>query len=177
ETLRQVMIRKPAKEPHIESVAACPKSWHDFPVLVARKGGAELIPTEKLPGGVNRSQPQHVRFPVWLWIFLRQGCPWTNPCIIARADFVQDPLSYGRFIQPVTRVFIQRQLVTQRDLALVAQALDAFCLLLRPRQCGKQQPGEDRNDRDDDEQFDQRECRADWSVGLHNSPGRLAGGS
>src|SRR5439155_4824720 len=158
ETLRQVMIRKPAKEPHIESVAACPKSWHDFPVLVARKGGAELIPTEKLPGGVNRSQPQHVRSLVWLWIFLRQGCPWTNPCIIARADFVQDPLGYGRFIQPVTRVFIQRQLVAQRYLPLVAQALDASGLVLRPRQRGQKQRREDCNHRDDNEQFDQREA-------------------
>src|SRR5438093_5289975 len=170
------MIRKAAKEPSIEGVAARPKSRHDFPVLVARKGNADLIPGGELPGGVNGSKTGPAQVAL-ARIFSSQRCPWTDPCVIARADVVQDPFSYGGFIQTATWVFIQRQLVTQRDLALVAQALDAFGLLLRPRQRGKQQPGEDRNDRDDDEQFDQRECRADWSVGLHNSPGRLAGGS
>src|SRR5207247_6081548 len=119
-----------------------------------------LIPSGKPPGGVYRSQSKlDAPRSALSRILLQQGCLWTNPCVIARADFVQDPLGYGRFIQPVTRVFIQRQLVAQRYLPLVAQALDSFGLLLRPRQRGTQQPGEDRNDRDDHEQFDQREAR------------------
>src|SRR5439155_24739088 len=115
ETLGHLMIWKATKEPHVEGVAACPGLRHHVPLLVAGKPGSELIPSGKPPGGVYRSQSKlDAPRSALSRILLQQGCLWTNPCVIARADFVQDPLGDGRFIQPVTRVFIQRQLVAQR---------------------------------------------------------------
>ena len=45
---------------------------------------------------------------------------------------LHEPLGYSRFIKPVAWVFVPCQFVAQRYLALAAQALDAFGLLLRP---------------------------------------------
>ena len=47
---------------------------------------------------------------------------------------------------------------TKLELFEVHQALDSLCPGLRPREGGQKQAGQDRDDRDDDQELNEREC-------------------